>query len=280
MKVVVTGGSGLAGRHVVEDLVAHGYDVLSVDRIAPLDPTTPYRLADVTDLGHVYGCLLDADAAVHLGAIPRPGFDPNEVLFRTNMMGTYNVLEVAANLGITRVILASSMSVLGYPFYYRPFAPSYVPIDENHPLQPQDPYGLTKRLGEELAQGFARHTKMTIVSLRYVWIHTQNSFKEQLVPLQDDPAAGAAHLWSYIDARDAAQATRRAIEADLSGHHPFFIAAPNTFMKMPTVDLMRDFYPDTPLRSGLNGNESLLNSRRAEELLGFRAAYTWETYVT
>lgn len=278
MKVVVTGGSGLTGRHVVKHLVGHGYDVTSVDVIRPDGNIAPYRLVDIEDLGQVYGSLAGADAVVHLAAIPRPTFHTNEVVFRTNIMTLYNVLEAAATLGIRRVVFASSISVLGFPFFYRPLAPQYVPIDEAHPKLPQDPYALSKLLGEEMAEAFTRRTGMTVISLRFPWIHTLDTFKEQIVSLWDDPAAGASNLWSYIDARDAAQACRLALEADITGHEPFFVAAPNTFMKAPTADLVRQCYPDTEIRTDLDANQSLLDSSKAARILNFSAQYTWESY--
>ncbi len=276
--VVVTGGSGLAGSQVVEFLVQAGYRVLNVDRAKPSLDNAPYHLIDLEDLGQVYGCLAGAEAVVHLAAIPRPVFHTGEVVFRTNVMSTFNVLEAAANLGIQRVVYASSISVLGFPFFYRPLAPRYVPIDEEHPKLPQDPYGLSKYIGEELAEAFVRRCDMTVISLRLAWIHTPETFKQQLVPMWDDPSAGASNLWGYIDGRDVAQACQLALEVDLSGHQPFFIAAPNTFMKTPTVALMRQFYPDAEIRR-LEGTQSLFSSARAESRLGFKAQHTWESYL-
>jgi nucleoside-diphosphate-sugar epimerase len=278
VKVVVTGGSGLTGRHVVEHLVQHGYDVSSVDTVRPDRQLAPYRLVDMEDIGQVYGCLAEADAVIHLAAIPRPTFHTNEVVFRTNIMTLYNVLEVAATLNIRRIVFASSISVLGFPFFYRPLAPQYVPIDEAHPQFPQDPYALSKSLGEQMAEAFTRRADMTIISLRFPWIHTPQTFREQLAPLWDDPAAGASNLWSYIDARDAAQACQLALEADLSGHQPFFVAASNTFMKTPTADLVRQCYPDTEIRPGLAVNASLLDSSKAARILKFSAQHVWESY--
>ncbi len=278
MKVVVTGGSGLAGRAIVQDLVEHGHAVLNADRVKPATALCPFRFANLEDLGQVYGCLHGAEAVVHFAAIPRPSFDTDEVVYRTNTMTTFNVLEAAAQLGIRRVVLASSMSVLGYPFYYHYFAPEYVPIDEQHPLKPQDPYALSKVVGEVLAQGFVRRSGMTVISLRLGWIHTPETFQEQLVPLWDDPAAGASNLWAYIDSRDAAQACRRALTADVTGHAPFFIAAPNTFMKIPTADLVRRYYPETKIPEHWEGTPSLFTTAQAERVLGFRAEYLWESY--
>jgi nucleoside-diphosphate-sugar epimerase len=278
MKVVVTGGSGFTGRHVVEHLVNHGHEVVNADRIPPQKALCPYRLVDMEDLGQVVGCFNGAEAIVHLAAIPRPVFHTNDVVFRTNVMAAYNVLEAAATLGIRRLVYASSVSVLGYPFYYRYFAPQYVPIDEDHPSQPQDPYALSKYLGEEIAKAFVRRADMTVISLRLVWIHTPESFKEQLSPMWNDPAAGASNLWSYIDGRDVAEACRLSLQADLCGHHAFFIAAPNTFMKTPTAELVKQFYSATEIRSGLVGNQALVSSAKAEKVLGFHALYTWEMY--
>lgn len=278
MNVVVTGGSGLAGRFVVEDLVRHGYAVTSVDRVKPVPVLAPNRLVDLQDLGQAYGCLAGAEAVVHLAAIPRPGFDTNEVVFRTNVMTTFNVLEAAAQLGLRRLVLASSKSVLGYPFFYHRFAPHYVPIDEDHPLQPQDPYALSKVVGEEMAKAFVRRSGMTIISLRLAWIHTPETFKQQLQPMWDDPAAGASNLWGYVDARDAAQACRRALEVDLTGHEAFFIAAPDTFMKTPTAELVRRFYPEARIAPDFAGRPSLLSTAKAARLLRYKAEYTWESY--
>lgn len=278
MKIVVTGGSGLTGGFVVEHLAAHGYEVLSVDRVKPARPIVPYKFADFEDLGQVYGCLSGADAVIHLAALPRPTFDTSEVVFRTNVMATFNVLEAAATLGIRRVVYASSKSVYGYPFFYNRFAPQYIPIDEGHPQVPQDPYGLSKQVGEVLAEGFTRRANMSIVSLRLSWIQTPESFKEQLMSLWDDPAAGASNLWGYVDARDAAQAFRLALEAGIQGHEAFIIAAPNTFMKTPTVDLVRQFYPESRISESLEGNTALLSSAKATHVLGYQPQYRWEGY--
>ncbi|MDF3018012.1 MAG: NAD-dependent epimerase/dehydratase, partial [Thermomicrobiales bacterium] len=233
MRVVVTGGSGLAGRAVVEDLVEHGFDVTNVDLVAS-DGPAPFRRADLEDLGQVYSCLRGAEAVVHFAAIPRPTLDVPEVVFRTNVMSAFNLLEAVSALGINRVVSASSVSVLGFPFFERPFAPRYVPIDEAHPLLPQDAYALSKRIGEELADGFARRGRLSVVSLRFPWIHTPRTFAEQVRPLWADPAAGASNLWSYIDTRDVAEAVRLALTAEIGGHEACFVAAADSFMPIPS----------------------------------------------
>jgi nucleoside-diphosphate-sugar epimerase len=277
-KIVVTGGSGLAGQPVVAHLLEHGYDVLIADTAKPSTSAAPYRLVDLEDLGQVYGVLAGADAIVHLAAIPRPSYHTNEVVFRTNVMTMFNVLEAAATLGIGRVVFGSSVSVLGFPFFTQPLEPVYVPIDEAHPKLPQDAYGLSKYLGEEMANAVVRRGGLSVVSLRMPWVQTPESFRRELMPMWEDPCAGASNLWSYIDTRDVAQACRLALEAEITGHEAMFIAAPNTFMKTPTRDLLRECFSETVISPELTGHSSLLSSAKAERMLGFAAEHTWESY--
>jgi nucleoside-diphosphate-sugar epimerase len=152
MNIIVTGGSGHTGKSVVKHLLEHTSAVRIADQNPPLDDRTPYTLCDLEDFGQVVAALKGADAIVHLAAIPRPTFHPSHVVFRTNVLAAYNVFEAAATLGIERVIYASSISITGYPFYERFFEPLYVPIDEEHPAAPQDAYGLSKYLGEEIGR--------------------------------------------------------------------------------------------------------------------------------
>ncbi len=277
-RVAVTGGSGLAGSFVVQALVEAGYEVLCLDRAAPAAPICPYKIADATDLGQMVTCLQGMDAVVHFAAIPRPTFEPADVVFRTNTQAMFAVLEAAALLQIKRIVYASSISVLGYPFYARFFEPEYAPIDEAHPRAPQDVYALSKHLGEEMAAAYARRTDMTIISLRMPWIHTPETFERQITPLWANPAAGASNLWSYIDARDVGLACRLSLEADLRGHEAFFIAAEDTFMPIPTADLLRAHYPHTELRPGLEGRASVLSSARAKAQIGYIPRFNWGMY--
>ena len=210
-----------------------------------------------------------AEAVVHFAAIPRPTYDVPEVVFRTNVMSAFNVLEAASALGINRVVYASSVSVLGFPFFEQPFAPDYVPIDEAHPLLPQDAYALSKRIGEELADGFARRGRLSVVSLRFPWIHTPRTFAEQVRPLWADPAAGASNLWSYIDTRDVAEAVRLALTAEIGGHVACFVAAADSFMPIPSRVLVADHYPTTIIHDELTDHVSLLSSAKAEAFSDF-----------
>ncbi len=281
MRVAVTGGSGLAGFSVVEHLLASGHDVISIDRVPLPRPITEYRLVDCENLGQVYGACHGAEVIVHLAAIPRPIYHTPEQVFRTNTLSTFNVFEVAASLRIPRVVYVSSVSVLGLPFNYTRVAPQYVPIDESHPRAPQDAYALSKTLGEDIADAFVARCDraLSVVSLRFPWIHSPDTFREQLTPFWDHPAGGATNLWSYVDTRDVGQACALSLQANITGHEAFFISAANSFMNGDTAPLVREFYPETEIKPGFEGNRSLLDTSKAEKMLGYKAQYTWEDYA-
>jgi nucleoside-diphosphate-sugar epimerase len=279
MKVAVTGGNGHIGRAIVDELVEQGHQVVIGDRQLAADLPAPAQLVDLEDLGQVVSLLDDCDAVIHAAAIPRPGGCPDQVLFRTNLMTLFNTLEACRLLGIKRFVWTSSMSVLGYPFNYRPIIPLYLPFDEQHPQDPQDPYALSKALGEQLVASYAARCDLTAISLRIVWAHTPATFKRDLVPFWDNPAAGASNLWSYVDTRDCGRAARLALECPAAGHHACQISAADTCMPMPTRQLVAEYLPGAPQPSAsLPAHGALFDVTRAHDLLGFEPRYGWEDY--
>ena len=162
-KVVVTGGSGKAGRVCVGDLIAHGYQVFNVDNVVPAEPACPFIVADLADFGQTLDALSSVDTGVygksgfdaiaHLAAIPAPRRFSDAVTFSNNILSTYNVFEAARRLGIKNIVWASSETVLGLPF---DMPPPYVPVDEEYPGRPESAYSLSKLLGEEMAKQFCR----------------------------------------------------------------------------------------------------------------------------
>ncbi len=278
-KVLVTGGSGKAGKWVIADLLQHGYEVINVD-LRPSGQVHTYQ-ADLCDLGQAFGMLEGKDAVVHLAAIPWPGEHAPEVVFRNNVMSTFNVLQAACVLGVNKVVLAGSESALGFPFKFRPFSPLYLPIDEAHPLLAQDAYGLSKIAIEELGRGFARRNPaMSILTLRLSYIHTPEDYASELRLAWADPERNGFNLWAYVDARDVGAACRQAVECPQTGYDAFYIAALDTLMREPTLELVNRFYPDIErVAAGFGGRMSPLDCRRAGQVLGFKAQFTWDMIV-
>ncbi len=274
MKVVVTGGSGKAGRAVVRDLVERGYDVLNVDLVAPKERLCPYLQANLTHLGETFEVLRDANAVIHLAAIPAPGIATEEVTFRTNVESTFNVLMAATSLRFERIIWASSEKTLGVPF--EKVQPAYAPIDENHPLLPESTYALSKVIGEELARQFNRRTGIPIVGLRFSNIMEPEDYAA-FPTYWEDSALRKWNLWAYVDARDVAQSCRLALERPVAGAPFFIIAAADTVMNRPSRELMAEAFPTVKLVNRLEEFETLLSIERARKILGYEPRFSWRS---
>ncbi len=276
-KVIVTGGSGKAGRAVVEDLVSQGYDVTNVDVAASREPGAPTLIADLTDLGQTIDSLRGADAVVHLAAIPAPFVLPDGETFRVNMMSTYNVFSAAAQLGMEKVVWASSETLIGLPFERE--QPRYAPIDEEHPRLPEFHYALSKLAGEVIGEQFSRWTGIPYVALRYSNVMEEADY-ERFPGYWEDPKSRAWNLWGYVDARDVAQCTRLALEKDVPGAEAFLVAAADTCMTQTNAELMAKFYPDVPMRGEVSDHETLLSIEKARRLLGYDPTHSWRDHYT
>lgn len=276
-KVVVTGGSGKAGRAVVADLVAHGYTVTNVDSAASRNPDEPTLIADLTDLGQTIEALHRADAVIHLAAIPAPNVLPDGETFRVNMMSTYNVFSAAAQLGLEKVVWASSETLIGIPFERE--QPRYAPIDEDHPRLPEFHYALSKLAGEIIAEQFNRWTGIPFVALRYSNVMEEADY-QHFPAFSENPQSRAWNLWGYVDTRDVAQCTRLALEREVPGAEAFLVAAADTCMSQASVDLMAEFYPGVPIRSELATHETLLSIDKARRLLGYDPTHSWRDHST
>ena len=275
-KIIVTGGSGKAGRAVVRDLVEHNYEVLNVDLTPPRESLAPFLKADLTELGQAMEVLHGADAVVHLAAIPAPGLQTEETTFRVNMTSTYNLFSAAIGLGLQRVVWASSETTLGLPFDSE--QPAYAPIDEDHPLYPESSYAVSKVLSEEMARQFNRWSGVPFIGLRFSNIMEPDDY-QRFPGFWDNPRLRKWNLWGYVDARDVAQSCRLGLEADIQGAEAFIIAAADTVMNRPNSELMAAVFPDVPLREGVGDFETLLAIDKARQLLSYNPEYSWRDHL-
>ena len=293
MRIIVTGGVGRLGQITIKELIDHGHEVVSIDRLPISESVCPGLVIDLLDAQHLASAFEGVDGVVHLARQRFPytsnGFEPMSRTWKTpdaigdaatfgyNVGISYNVLAAAFAARVRKLVVGSSLTIYGFYYPSRFFVPDYLPVDEEHPLRPQDPYSLSKLVVERACYAFARKSEMQIASLRFAGICTDLTHRV-LLERRKDPLRWTGPLWTYIDVRDAAIACRLAIEASFCGHETFNVCAPNTIMRAPTAELVRTYLPGMKLREDqLDGNWSGYDPAKASKLLGFRAGYIFES---
>lgn len=283
MRVAVTGSAGRLGRVAAEALSRHGHEVAPVD----LDTGGAGGPVDLTDPDATRAALEGAEAVVHMarerfpyteqglydrttGTWRVPDVTGDSRRFERNVAMTYNVLAASASLEIPRLVIGSSLAVYGLYYPLRQAFPDYLPVDEDHPRRPQDPYGLSKLAGEGLCDGFARRGGVRIASLRFAGIADDSVYRRLIGRREDPMIRGLGSFWSYIDVRDAATACVLALEADFEGHQAFNICAPTTYLETPTRALLEQHLPDVRrVAFPAHENYCCYASGKARETLGF-----------
>ena len=285
MRVLVTGALGKVGRAATDALVEAGHEVTVTDVARPVferptEGAPHYVQAELTDAGDAYAVVRGHDAVVHAAALPEPTQNTPHTVFGNNLMATFNVLEAAVRFGVRRLVNISSETVPGFFFAERPFLPEYAPVDEKHPVTPQDPYALAKHFGEQLMDAAVRRSDIRVITLRPSWVQHEGNYERNLGPQVRDASLLSPSLWSYIDAYDLADAIRLAAESDLPGHEVFYIASPDNVGGRDFAELVRRYYGDAiELRELPRPDASGIDCAKAHRMLGWRPRRSWRDYL-
>ena len=292
-RICFTGGSGKAGRHVISYLIGKGYKILNLDLVPFNHPEVDNLIVDVTNSGQVFNALCsylniselkdekikpNFDAVIHFAAIPRILIKTDEETFRVNVIGTYNLLEASIKLGIKKIIIASSETTYGICFAKGNPAPEYLPIDEKHPLNPMDSYGLSKVLNEETAKSFQLRSGVDIYALRIGNVIEPNEYYK-FKDFFKNPEMRLRNLFNYIDARDLGQMVDLCINKNGLGFDVFNIANELNSVNISNEEIIKRFYPQVKIKREIKDYEALYSSQKAKKLLGFHEKHSWKMYM-
>lgn len=301
--VLVTGGSGRLASYVTPRLRRAGHDVTGFDTVPhpQVDDPPAFILGDLTSLDDCLRALTysEAEVIVHLGALPAPTemikrsrwrrqqAGPEDLTMRVNTMGTYYLLDAARRLGtVKQVIFASSFYTLGLGnrISDRPFEVDYLPIDEDHPLRPEDSYGLSKVFGEEMLKAWARAWGITAVAFRLMGVSYPNNegfpYSFDVTPESKPDHVGGPIVTThqYVDARDVAEACVLAMEATGLDEFEAFYLSTDTVYREDTKDLVARIWPDlAPLAKDIQGTDGIVTDAKARQKLGYQPAHSWRT---
>jgi nucleoside-diphosphate-sugar epimerase len=296
MRIAITGAAGWLGRYVTTALEP-AHEILLIDSIAPneatifdpsspdgrrrvpLTPTWPYHQVDIRDEAGMKAALEDVEVVVHLAAWPTGAWDLARSTMSTNVMGTFNVFETGRVLGVRRIVSASSINAFG-TFFWRisglPPVRRSLPLVEDEPVVPEDPYSLSKAITELMSATYARAFPIEAVNLRFAGVWSEQKYAETLERGLPPTEAWADDLFQWVHPLDVAQAVSRAALADKVVAVPMTVAAADTRAPEPTMDLLARFRPDLVPYVGepLPGRASLLSIARARMFLGYAPAHT------
>ncbi|WDQ98607.1 NAD(P)-dependent oxidoreductase [Devosia sp. J2-20] len=292
-RIVFTGGSGKAGRHVVPYLLDQGHSVLNVD-LVPLDhPGVNTLTADLTESGQAFNAFsmhfdfdgfttgagpAPVDALVHFAAVPRVLLRPDNTTFSANVISTYNVIEAAVKLGIRKVIIASSETTYGVCFAEGDKDYHSFPLEEDYDSDPMDSYGLSKVVNEKTARAFAMRSGIDIYALRIgnvIEPHEYAMFPDFIA----NPASRKRNAWSYIDARDLGQIVDLCVKKDGLGYQVFNAVNDEITADQPTAEFLAKWAPNTPVTRPMGTTEAPISNRKIRDVLGFKEQHNWRQYV-
>lgn len=289
MRIFFTGGSGKAGRHVAPYLAEQGHQVTNAD-LVPLDrPGVQDLHVDLTDAGEVYSALaglatfdeLDLpekpsyDAVVHFAAIPAILKQADAATYATNVLSTYNILEAATRLGIPKVVFASSETTYGVCFAQGERRPLYVPVDEEHPVVPEDSYAMSKVANEVTARSFQARSGTDVYGLRINNVIEPHEYAELFPPFLTDPSLRRRNIFAYIDVRDLGLMVERCLQTDGLGYEVFNVANADMSVAATTQEVIERFYDGVEVRREMGRDETFYAIDKARSLVGFEPQHSW-----
>lgn len=293
-RILFTGGSGKAGKHVVQYLLDQGHRVMNLDLVRLDIPGVDNLVVDITDSGQMFNAMssyagLDElepgngvpqfDAVVHFAAIPRILIKPDNETFRVNTIGTYNVIEAAVKLGIKKIIIASSETTYGICFSDGKTDPHVLPLEEDYDVDPMDSYGLSKVVNEKTARAFQRRSGFDIYALRIGNVIEPHEYAELFPQYFKNPEVRRRNAFCYIDARDLGQIVNLCLKKDGLGFQIFNAGNDHNGAIIPSKELAERFFLGVPVTRELEEHEALFSNRKIRKVLGFKEQHNWRKYV-
>jgi nucleoside-diphosphate-sugar epimerase len=278
MRVVVTGGAGNLGSPVCRALAGAGLQVRAVDRVYRREVPVPLEIADLLDAQAVYRLLTGCDVVVHLANHPNPhGHLPPQRLYAENVVMDMNVFQAAADLGVRKLVFASSVQVFSgdrtTDDLDKPSCLAYLPIDGDMPTCPRNSYALSKETGEQQLKYFAAlDPDLSCVALRFPALLTpwHMQWFGKMGPRAPRPyATHPDEGFGYLTVEDAGRLVLAVLQRLPPGYHQFLPAAPDNSYGLSTSEMIEKFYAGVPIRKPIENTASVIDTSAITEQVGW-----------
>jgi UDP-glucose 4-epimerase len=285
-KVLVTGGSGFIGSHLVDKLISLDYNVVSVDTKPKTNTKATGELIDINDQNHTVDIYKDVEYVFHVAGQARvqPSIHNPQDSITNNVNATAKVLQLSKEAGVKRVIYSMTSSVYGaHP----------PPHTENMCPQPLSPYAVSKLAGEQLCKVYSELYGLETVSLRYFNVYgpRESDFGQYTTVVKkffEQKAAGTpltivgdgeqrrdfTHVYDVAEANIAAMNYQGELKGEI-----FNIGAGHNYSVNEVAKLISDSHEYLPARLG-EARETLANISKAKELLGWTPKLKLEDYIS
>lgn len=294
MKVLITGASGRLAGYVIREL-ADQHELVLTSRREPAEEFSDYPWVQ-GDLASFEDCvrMMDGVEAIqHLGAQPWPVDHPNsraraeeqgipfDATFRTNMLGTYYLMQAAVAADVKVVVMAGSNCALGHGYRISkdPFPIQFLPIDETHPSYPEDSYSYSKRAGEDLLASYTRGYGIRTYVTRPAGI-TPPERRQNMAKNAGQVGGWSDWMWCWVGSEDVASSHRLLMEAadELPPHDVYFLNSDDTTALEPSLELVERFKPELMplfLEGYMKGHQSFLSNDKLKRAVGWEHKTSW-----
>ena len=244
-RVLVTGAAGRLGRVVTALFHDSGFDVRATDIVAAADSSPPFERADLLDHQHALRLLEGIDVLVHIGNLPGIGPIPPQVVFNQNVSINQNVFQGAAEQGVSRIVFASTLQLIGSHVDERtvttpPTPPSY-PLDGSARPDPSNVYALSKSLSETMLRYYAERCGIDAVALRFPLLYDDGD--QCRVSTGEETATDVLEGFTALSYMDAARLFVAVVESELRGYHSFMPGSSVRHRDLELPELIRTHYP-------------------------------------
>lgn len=274
MKVIVTGATGSVGTPIADHLAGAGFEVTAVDRTFKQGRPYPIRILDLLNREAAYELLPGADAIVHLANHPNQKAREPQTLVNENIAMNTNVFQAAVELGIPKIVYASSIHVITGDRFMKDRATSQstlssLPLDSSSPAIPESPYALSKYLSEEMLRYYCRISPLQAIALRLPFVLVDRGHLRWMS--QPHGRYRLDEAFSFLPGADAGPLVEAVLRTDLPGFRTYFPTGRENLLNRPAAELAREYFPEVPLKNPLEPLETLADNSIIEKETGWKA---------